>query len=84
MARQDKLIERFKARPVDFTWPELERLLAGLGYTQVKTGKAGGSRRRFVHPDAPVITLHEPHPRKILKAYQVRQVLELLEREGLI
>ena len=84
MARKDKLIERFKTKPSDFTWSELVRLLSRLGYTQIKTGKAGGSRRRFVHPQAPIITLHEPHPHGILKAYQVRQVLELLEREGLI
>ena len=84
MARHEKLRERFQTRPADCTWTELARLVAGVGYTQVQTGKAGGSRRRFVHPNAPVMTLHEPHPRTILTAYQVRQILELLEREGLL
>lgn len=30
------------------------------------------------------ILLHKPHPQKELKAYQVRQLRDLLEQEGLI
>jgi len=30
------------------------------------------------------IVLHKPHPRKELLDYQVRQLIEILEQEGLI
>lgn len=32
MTRKDKLVARLKSRPRDFTWDELVRLLASLGY----------------------------------------------------
>jgi hypothetical protein len=84
MGRRDKLIARLKGRPKDFTWDELMRLLDGLGYREVRVGKTGGSRRRFVHPSAPTIALHKPHPGSILKAYVVDYVLTVLTEEGLI
>ncbi|MFM7346287.1 MAG: type II toxin-antitoxin system HicA family toxin [Tagaea sp.] len=84
MTRRDKLVARFKSKPTDFTWEELFGLLRGLGYDEAQTGKTGGSRRRFVHPTAPAIALHKPHPGKIVKIYVVRDVLRLLIDEGLI
>jgi predicted RNA binding protein YcfA (HicA-like mRNA interferase family) len=84
MDRPDKLLERLRRRPRDFTWAELTTLLRRLGFRQVRTGSTGGSRRRFAHPDGYVISLHEPHPGRILKRYQIDQILETLEREGLI
>jgi len=84
MGRRDKLIARLKSRPKDFTWDELVRLLDGLGYREVRLGKADGSRRRFVHPSAPMIALHKPHPGSILKTYMVDYVLTVLMEEGLI
>ena len=84
MSRKDKLVERLKQRPRDFTWSELERLLSSMGYAERKKGKTGGSRRKFVHEIAPVIALHKPHPGEILKTYQVDQVLETLEKAGLL
>jgi hypothetical protein len=84
MSRREKLVARFKGRPRDFTWDELARLLQGLGYREVATGKTGGSRRRFVHASAPTIALHKPHPGSIVKTYVVDDVLRLLTEEGLI
>lgn len=84
MSRRDKLIARLRRRPRDVTWAELVRLLEWLGYTEVRTGKAGGSRRRFVHPTAPTITLHKPHPGNIVKMYVIDEVLQVLSEEGLI
>ena len=83
MTRRDKLLARLRAKPKDFTWDELIRLLAALGYSEAKTGKTGGSRRRFVHPTAPVIVLHKPHPGNIVKTYVIDEVLDLLTEEGL-
>ncbi len=50
----------------------------------MKRGKTGGSRRRFVHESAGMISLHQPHPGNELKAYQVELVFEALSQEGLI
>ncbi len=84
MDRHDRLLERFRRRPRDFTWEELTTLLRRLGFRQVRPGRTAGSRRRFIHPDGCVISLHEPHPARILKRYQIDQIIETLEREGLI
>ncbi len=84
MTRRDKLIARLKGSPKDFSWDELNRLLGVLGYREVSTGKTGGSRRRFVHATAPVITLHKPHPGNIVKMYVIDDLLRLLTEEGLI
>lgn len=84
MSRKEKLLARLKQKPKDFKWDELKALLKALGYKQVKPGKTGGSRKRFVHPSAPPITLHKPHPDNVLKMYIINDILDILEREGLI
>ena len=84
MTRREKLIQRLKSKPKDFTWNETTSLLTGLGFTEVKTGKTGGSRRRFINSDNVVITLHKPHPGNILKRYQIEQIIEILSGEELI
>jgi predicted RNA binding protein YcfA (HicA-like mRNA interferase family) len=81
MAGIDKLIERFKQHPADFTWAELVRLLANFGYA-VRKGK--GSRRKFRAEGLPSLSLHEPHPGKIVKQYALREVHETLKNEGLL
>ena len=84
MGRKEKLSARLQQRPKDFTWNELTSLLKTLGYLPKKMGRTGGSRRRFVHPSAPTITLHKPHPNRIIKTYVINDILELLRREGMI
>lgn len=84
MTRKEKLIKRFLTCPKDFTWDELVVLLAFFQFVEVSTGKTGGSRRRFINEEGLVISLHKPHPRKILKKYQIEQVLEILAQEGLL
>jgi hypothetical protein len=59
-------------------------LLNGVGYREVRTGRSGGSRRRFIHPGAPAISLHRPHPGSIVKRYVIDDVLRLLTDEKLI
>jgi len=81
MSRHEKLLERFCTRPSDFTWAELKRLLAGFGYKEMS---GGGSRRKFVRENGVTISLHEPHPGRILKSYQVREVLIHLKQENLL
>ena len=84
MSRHDKLVVRFRSRPRDFTWDELVRLLTGLGYREVPTGRTGGSRRRFVHDTAPTLALHKPHPGNIVKLYVIDEVTRVLRDEELI
>ena len=38
----------------------------------------------FVSEEYAPILLHKPHPRKELLEYQVKQLIEVLEKEGLI
>ena len=84
MSRKDKLLQRIARLPRDFTWSELETLLGHLGFEMVRRGKTAGSRRRFIHENGAVISLHKPHPGNILRAYQVKQVVEILVEEGLL
>lgn len=84
MSRRDKLIARLRRRPKDFTWDELVRLLEGLGYAETTAGRTGGARRRFVHPSAPLIALHKPHPGNTVKRYVIDEVPRVLAEEGLI
>jgi hypothetical protein len=84
MSKQEKLLQRFKSKPTDFTWAELRSLLAGLGYELAASGRTGGSRVRFLHPGHPPVIMHKPHPTPVLKRYQVEQLLEFLKKEGLL
>lgn len=84
MGQKDKLIQRLKSRPKDFTFDEAETLLKYLDYLRSNKGKTSGSRVMFISEEHPDILLHKPHPQKELKGYQIKQLLEILEQEGLI
>lgn len=83
MGRKEKLIERLKENPRDFTFDEMKTLLEILGFRMSNKGRTSGSRVKFIKGDIP-ITLHKPHPRKELAGYQIKQVIDVLEKEGLI
>lgn len=78
MSKIEKLITRLKSEPKDFTWDELTKVLAHFGYTEMKKGKTGGSRRKFVNQQNAIISLHKPHPGNILKTYAIKQIIEHL------
>lgn len=80
MSKIEKLIERLHSKPKDFTWDEMKKVLKHYGYEEIYTGRTGGSRRKFVHENCTVISLHEPHPRNILKSYQLDIVIEHLKQ----
>ena len=83
MGTIDKLIERFKQRPTDFTYDELRRMLRKFSYEESAIGKTSGSRVAFVRPsDKAIIKLHKPHPCNILKDYQMKQIYDLLKERG--
>ena len=77
MSKIEKLVERFKTIPRNFTWEEFVKVLKYYGYQELsKKGKTGGSRRKFVNKNNDIINLHKPHPRNIVKQYAIRQILE--------
>lgn len=84
MSKKDKLVSRFSILPKDFTWDEWSALLEYFGFQQSQAGKTSGSRMRFYQENYPPILLHKPHPGKILKLYQMKNIKEYLENEGLI
>ena len=62
MSAKEKLIERFKRQPKDFTFDELKRLLDGFGYELSNKGKTSGSRVRFQNTELQsIIDIHKPH-----------------------
>ena len=83
MGRKEKLIERLQSNPKDFTFDEMKAALESLGFEMSNKGKTSGSRVKFMRNDI-VIILHKPHPRKELLEYQMKQILEILEKEDLI
>lgn len=83
MGKKEKLIAKLKSVPKDFTFEEMQSLLLYLGFEMSNKGKTSGSRMKFIKGDIPII-LHKPHPRKELLEYQVKQVLDILEKEELI
>lgn len=82
MGTKDKLIERIKQRPVDFTFDEAKRLMSLLGYDLSNKGKTSGSRVIFYKEGRAPIMLHMPHPGNVVKHYAVKQLLETLLENG--
>ncbi len=83
MGRKEKLIERFKKKPKDFTWNELTNMMKSFGYDLLK--KSSGSRRKFYNPETgDKVFIHEPHPENTLKTYQVDNIYNHLLERGLI
>ena len=84
MGKKDKLIKRLIGKTKDFTFDEAESLLGYFAYECSDKGKTSGSRVMFWSQEHPPILLHKPHPGNELKSYQVKQLLAILEQEGLI
>lgn len=78
MGQKQKLIDRLYSKPKNFKWSELTKLLGQYGYKQLE-GK--GSRVKL-HLESPrnVISIHKPHPGEILKGYQIKAIIQNLER----
>jgi predicted RNA binding protein YcfA (HicA-like mRNA interferase family) len=80
MTKHQKVVARLLAKPSDFEWRELKVLMETFGY-ELKT--TGGSGRKFIHPETrATLFLHESHPGRILKAFQVKDAIHFLKQEG--
>ena len=84
MSKKEKLTRRFRSKPTDFTFDELITLLKYMGYSIETTGKTSGSRIAFSNKEGDYIRLHKPHPRNILKMYQIDEILLNLKEKGLL
>ena len=84
MGQKEKLIEHLKSKPKDFTFNDAETLLRYFDYKRSNKGKTSGSRVMFVSDNHPPIMLHKLHPRKELLSYQIKQLIDILEQEGLL
>ena len=84
MGKKEKLRERFKRLPADFTFDEMESLLSGFGYVKSDKGRTSGSRVIFKNRNNRPIMLHKPHPGNIVKGYALRQVYDDLKEAGFI
>ena len=83
MSKKGKLLSRLLTKPKDFTYDEAMTLLKLCGYAKGKSGKTSGSRVSFIKGKK-VFRLHKPHPRNELLAYQVIELINELEQEGLL
>ena len=68
MSKNEKLIERFKTLPSDFTFEEMQKLFSIFGFVENSKGR----------------TLHKPHPVNAIKKYVMKQVLEYLQDNDLL
>ena len=79
MSQKDKLISRLKSKPNDFVFNEAKTLLELCGYVLSNCGSTSGSRVCFTRGQK-VFRIHKPQ----LLAYQVKELLDELDQEGLL
>jgi hypothetical protein len=82
MTSNEKLIDRFRKKPKDFSYDELRRLLGFWGYVEKQDT---GSRVVFMNEKTKhKIKLHKPHPGKILKQHQLDFIENELKLKNLV
>ncbi len=79
MSKKEKLVARLLSQPRNFTYNEAKTLMGLLGFEESNKGRTSGSRVEFYYEDYSVI-LHKPHPGNELKPYQIRQLIEYLNK----
>lgn len=83
MSKIEKLINRLLKLPKDFTYDELLKIMHYFEFYEDNQGKTSGSRIGFSNGKE-FLKLHKPHPGKILKVYQLKQVIVFLKSGGYI
>lgn len=84
MSRKEKILEKLKSKPKDFTYDEAKNILKNIGFYESNKGKTSGSKVIFRNEYNQKIGLHKPHPNKILKTYQINEIVKLLEEWRII
>jgi hypothetical protein len=81
---QSQLKAAFKSCSGPFPWRKFVQLLSALGYEELRTGKTGGSRRKYFNQDSKhMIFLDEPHDGE-MKPGMVHRLRKELEEKGVI
>lgn len=82
MATYEKALARLQSRPKDFSWSELQTIMAHAGFQELA---GSGSRRKFFNPTTErFASFHKRHPDDTLLAYQVKEALRFLKQEDVI
>ena len=81
MSELEKLKERLKSLPKDFTYDEAKSLLTKLGFEELNKGRTSRSRVKF-HRNDEDLMFHKPHPKNILKLGAVKYLLQELKESG--
>lgn len=84
MSKKEKLLQKLKSKPKDFTYNEAKVILNSFGFIEDNKGKTSGSRVVFVNDNDDKVELHKPHPGNILKAYQVNKLINILKEMEVI
>lgn len=85
MSKKEKLINRLKTKPKDFTYNEAKTLLESVGFVESNKGKTSGSRVVFIESKSGLkFELHKPHPGNILKPYVIIGLIKILDELGVI
>ncbi len=85
MSKIEKIINKLKDKPKDFTYEELKKLLTNIGFYEYNKGKTSGSRVIFINKNnGTKIELHKPHPSNVLKMYVIKNLLNKLKEMGVI
>ncbi len=83
MSTKEKLIERFRRLPNDFTFEETIRLFRTLGFDLYQKGRTSGSRVMFVRGEVS-FDMHRPHPGSIVKRGTLVNIYEYLTSKKLL
>ena len=84
MSKKEKLLKRFLSKPADFEFNELVILLKMFDFELISGGKTSGSACKFRHKNEECIFIHKPHPKLILKSYQINLIIKYLKEMNLI
>lgn len=85
MSGKEKLIERFKTLPRDFTFDEVIKLMHGLGFELSNKGSTSGSRVRFNNPTTGAnFAMHKPHPGNVMVIGAMRSLYDFLKNSGFL
>lgn len=83
MNKKNKLLQRFRSLPRDFTFDEMVAVFKNCGFTLSNKGATSGSRIEFINEnDGNSYIMHKPHPLNIIKGYVMRQVYTYLDVNG--
>jgi hypothetical protein len=84
MARLDKLKAAFRRCSGPYPWSDFESMILGMGYERIRSGKTGGSRRKFHHPGTGhTIFVDEPHDGEMRRG-MVRRLQDELSARGVL